>query len=29
LTPLLWAHVNPYRTFTPDMSQRLPLEQAA
>jgi hypothetical protein len=29
LTPLLWAHVNPYRTFTLDMSERLPLEQAA
>jgi TnpA family transposase len=29
LTPLLWAHVNPYGTFTLDMSERLPLEQAA
>jgi TnpA family transposase len=29
LTPLLWAHVNPYGTFTLDMSARLPLEQAA
>ena len=29
LTPLLWAHVNPYGTFTLDMSERLPLGQAA
>jgi Tn3 transposase DDE domain-containing protein len=29
LTPLLWAHVNPYGTFTLDMSERLLLEQAA
>ena len=29
LTPLLWAHVNPYGTFTLDMSTRLPLAQAA
>ncbi len=29
LTPLLWARVNPYGTFTLDMSARLPLEQAA
>lgn len=29
LTPLLWAHVNPYGTFTLDMSARLPLVQAA
>lgn len=29
LRPLLWAHVNPYGTFTLDMSARLPLEQAA
>jgi TnpA family transposase len=29
LTPLLWAHVNPYGTFTLDMSERLPLEHAA
>jgi TnpA family transposase len=28
LTPLLWAHVNPFGTFTLDMSERLPLEQA-
>jgi hypothetical protein len=26
LTPLLWAHVNPYGTFTLDMSEQLPLE---
>ena len=29
LTPILWAHVNPYGTFTLDMSKRLPLERAA
>lgn len=29
LTPLLWAHVNPYGTFTLNMRERLPLEQAA
>jgi TnpA family transposase len=29
LTPLLWAHVNPYGTFMLNMSERLPLEQAA
>lgn len=29
LTPLLWAHVNPYGTFTLDMNARLPLKQAA
>jgi Tn3 transposase DDE domain len=29
LTPLLWAHVNTYGTFTLDMSERLPLERAA
>ena len=29
LTPLLWAHVNPYGTFTLNMNERLPLEQAA
>jgi TnpA family transposase len=29
LTPLLWGHVNPYGTFTLDMHQRLPLDQAA
>ena len=29
LTPLLWAHVNPYGTFALDMNTRLPLEQAA
>ena len=29
LTPLLWAHVDPYWTFTLDMSERLPLERAA
>ena len=29
LTPLLWAHVNPYGTFTLDMNARLLLEQAA
>jgi TnpA family transposase len=29
LTPLLRAHVNPYGTFTLDMSERLPLERAA
>jgi hypothetical protein len=29
LTPLLWAHVNPDGTFTLDMRERLPLEQAA
>ena len=29
LTPLLWAHVNPYGTFALDMSTRLPLAQAA
>jgi Tn3 transposase DDE domain-containing protein len=29
LAPLLWAHVNPYGTFTLGMSERLPLEQAA
>jgi hypothetical protein len=29
LTPLLWAHVNPYGTFTLNMCKRLPLEQAA
>ena len=29
LTPLLWAHVNPYGTFALDMNARLPLEQAA
>ena len=29
LTPLLWAHVNPYGTFALDMSARLPLAQAA
>jgi hypothetical protein len=28
LTPLLWAHVNPYGTFTLDMSERSLLEQA-
>ena len=27
LTPLLWAHVNPYGTFQLDMSTRLPLER--
>jgi TnpA family transposase len=27
LTPLLWAHVNPYGTFQLDMSRRLPLER--
>jgi TnpA family transposase len=29
LTPLLWAHVNLYGTFTLNMNERLPLEQAA
>src|SRR5438128_11804310 len=29
LTPLLWAHVNPYGTFALDMHTRLPLAQAA
>jgi TnpA family transposase len=29
LTPLLWAHMNPYGTCTLDMSVRLPLAQAA
>jgi hypothetical protein len=29
LTPLLWAHVNPYGTFALDMNTRLPLAQAA
>ena len=29
LTPLLWAHVNPYGTFALNMNERLPLEQAA
>jgi Tn3 transposase DDE domain len=29
LTPLLWAHVNPDGTFTLDMRERLPLEQAS
>jgi Tn3 transposase DDE domain len=29
LTPLLWVHVNPYGTFTLNMSERLPLERAA
>jgi hypothetical protein len=26
---LLWAHMNPYGTFTLNMRERLPLEQAA
>jgi TnpA family transposase len=29
LTPLKWQHINPYGTFTLNMSERLPLEQAA
>ena len=29
LMPLLWAHVNPYGTFTRDISERLPLGQGA
>ena len=29
LTPLLWAHVNPYGTFTLNMNERVSLEQAA
>jgi TnpA family transposase len=29
LTPLLWAHINPYGTFALDMHTRLPLAQAA
>ena len=29
LTFLLWAHVNPYGTFTLNTHERLPLEQAA
>lgn len=28
LTPLLYAHVNPYGTFRLDMDERLPLEEA-
>lgn len=27
LTPLLWAHINPYGTFQLDMNTRLPLER--
>ena len=26
LTPLKWQHINPYGTFTLNMTQRLPLE---
>ena len=29
LSPLKWQHVNPYGTFTLNMQERLPLEQAA
>lgn len=29
LSPLKWQHVNPYGTFTLDMSERLPLNEAA
>jgi len=29
LSPLKWQHVNPYGTFTLDMSERLPLNQTA
>src|SRR5215471_7667474 len=29
LTPLKWLHVNPYRTFTLNMHERLPLAHAA
>ena len=29
LSPLRWRHVNPYGTFTLNMQERLPLEQAA
>jgi len=29
LTPLIYAHVNPYGTFRLDMSERLPLEEGA
>jgi len=28
LTPLLYAHVNPYGIFRLDMDERLPLEEA-
>jgi hypothetical protein len=28
LSPLKWQHVNPYGTFTLNMKERLPLEQA-
>lgn len=28
LSPLKWQHVNPYGTFTLNMSQRLPLDTA-
>jgi hypothetical protein len=26
LSPLIWAHVNPYGTFRLDMKERLPIE---
>lgn len=29
LSPVRWRHVNPYRTFTLNMQERLPLEQVA
>jgi hypothetical protein len=29
LTPLIYAHVTPYGTFRPDMSQRLAIEEDA
>jgi hypothetical protein len=28
VSPLKWQHVNPYGTFTLNMRERLPLEQA-
>jgi hypothetical protein len=29
LSPLIWGHVNPYRTFRLDMNKRLLIETAA
>jgi hypothetical protein len=29
LSPLIWAHVNPYGTFRLDMSERLQIDAAS